>query len=97
MKKSRKANTMARLAEVLQVAVNSGHVTVPEIVERSGVERSLVYKYLKGTQPGITLDTLERLMEAVGVNPAELFPGGPRLPGWFLSALERMLEWGRGK
>lgn len=74
MTKASKGNTMARLAALLKTAVDSGEVSVVQIVERTGIHRSLVYKYMAGTQEGCTVDTLERLTRAIGAHPADVFP-----------------------
>lgn len=76
-----KKNTMARLAVLLQKATKSKKVSVAQIVERTGIHRSLVYKYMAGTQEGCTVDTLERLTKAIGAHPADVFPkkkGAPK-------------------
>lgn len=96
MRKNRKTNTMARLGALLRHAVETGRVSVPKIVERSGVERSLVYKYMREQQAGCTVDTLERLMKAIGSHPSEVFGEREREPDWVIESLERLLDRAKG-
>lgn len=97
MTKPRKPNAMARLAELLTEAVDSGSITVAEIVERSGVERSLVYKYKEQKLPGCTVDTLERLLGAIGAHMC--FPSGEpkKSSAALISTLERALRLARSE
>lgn len=87
---------MARLQQLLQNAVDSG-ASVPEIARKAQLERSLVYKYLRGDLPNATVDTLERLCWAIGVSPAEVFEKPTAQPRWVIAMLEKLLAWAKGK
>lgn len=88
---------MARLAKVLDEAISTGTVTCDEIAERAGIDRSLAYKYWKNKNSGCTLDTLERLMDAVGAHPTDVFGEREREPEWVVSGLKKLLKRAEGK
>ena len=51
-------------------------LSVPDLAERAGVDRSLVYKLLKGAHAPPSPETVRRLAPVLGVSPQELLPPG---------------------
>jgi transcriptional regulator with XRE-family HTH domain len=98
MPKAGKSNAMKRLGELLQDRVSTGKISVASIAEKTGIEQSLVYKYMRGDRPGTSLDTFLALIDAVGAHPADVFgdrKGGA--PAAVIEAHERVTRYLRGK
>lgn len=51
-------------------------LSVPDLADRAGVDRSLVYKLLKGAHAPPSAETVRRLATALGVSPHQLMPPG---------------------
>lgn len=98
MPKAGKGSPMRRLGEILAERVSSGKHSVKGIAEKTGIEQSLVYKYMRGDRPGTSLDTFLALLDAVGAHPADVFgdrKGGA--PAAVIEAHERVARYLRGK
>lgn len=66
-------------------------LSVPELADRAGVDRSLIYKLHKGAHAPPSAETVRRLAVALGVAPHELLPPGtparrPRVAAMSLTA-----------
>lgn len=66
-----------RLREVLKTHIEAGH-TQAEIAEESGVERSIISRFLRGHAKGLSLDNGQQLARALGVTLGELEAGDPQ-------------------
>lgn len=102
MPKAGKSGAMRQLQKELQVAVSAGKTTVAEIAEKTGLEQSLVYKYMRGDRPGTSLDTFLALLDAIGRHAGDFFAGTPQpkrdsAPERILSMHEEIGRYLKGK
>lgn len=97
MRKHYRSKAIAVLGGLLSGAVKAREHTVIEIAKRSGVPRSFIYKVIRGSVPGMTLSTAERLCAAIGAAPADLFRERKAAPDAVIIGLARALKWAKGK
>jgi transcriptional regulator with XRE-family HTH domain len=55
--------------------IDAGDVSISEIARRAEINRVGLSRLLNGIQPGLTVDTAEKIAEAVGVSLDELLAG----------------------
>lgn len=74
-----------RVAEEIRVALARHRVSGAELARKLGVSQAYVWRRMSGDLP-FTLDDVERIAEALDMEPNDLIPGGVRSSSWLRSA-----------
>lgn len=97
MPKAGVSKPMKSLQNLLSERVASGTHSVAEIADKTGLQASIVYKYMRGERPGTTLDTFLALLDAVGAHPSDVFGERKAAPPGVLEMHEAIGRYLKGK